>query len=213
MRACETFVFLDDVQMPNRQSYMTRSQMRKAEGAVWLTVPMQWMSYDVILETNAQFRELQTAEAKWPADHLRKLFNWYRKAPHFREVIALLEQIYAHPGTLLAEFNMAAIRSIAGYLGLERRFEISSQLQPEGTSDDRLISLMQKLGGTMYISGKGGTNYQDPEKFAAAGIELQVREYKPVAYPQFNGEFIGGLSIVDALFNCGRDTVNLLSYD
>jgi hypothetical protein len=46
----------------------------------------------------------------------------------------------------------------------------------------------------------------------AAGVELAVRSYVPVAYPQIHGEFIPGLTILDALFHLGKRTNDLLEY-
>ena len=81
------------------------------------------------------------------------------------------------------------------------------------SSDERLIDLVQAVGGGAYLSGAGGQNYQHPEKFAAAGIDLQVREYKPRPYARAQGDFVPGLSILDALFNIGPATVEHLSYE
>jgi hypothetical protein len=125
----------------------------------------------------------------------------------------MLDQAYARPGEKLADFNVRLVRLIAGYLGVKCRFELSSALEPEGCSDDRLISIVRKVRGDVYISGKGGQNYQDPAKFAEAGIELRVHTYCPVPYRQAQGEFVAGLSILDALFNLGPEAASLLVYE
>jgi hypothetical protein len=206
MKACDVFVFLDDAQMPiGRGGYVYRAQIRGESGPMWLTVPVRRHGTEAIAT-------VEPAEPDWQATHLRKLQNQYRKAPFYRAVMELIGPVYAQPSAKLAEFNVRFIRAVAAYLGVEPRFEISSLLGPEGLSDDRLISLVRILGGDTYVSGKGGANYQDPAKFEAAGISLEVRAYAPVPYPQVHGDFIPGLSILDALFNVGSEAANLLHY-
>jgi hypothetical protein len=172
---------------------------------MWLTVPVRWRGPEAIVS-------VEPADPSWQITHLRKLQNRYRKAAFYGPVMALIEPVYGQPAAKLAEFNIRFIRAAAAFLGIEPRFEISSLLQPEGVRDDRNLSLVRMLGGDTYVSGKGGANYQDPAKFEAAGISLEVRAYAPVPYPQVHGDFIPGLSILDALFNVGSEAANLLHY-
>lgn len=204
LAAADVFVFLDDVQFPQGRSYVYRTKVGDARGAVWLSAPVSRSSGSLI-------NEAAFADPDWSATHLRKLRSAYAGAPHFDEVVSLMESVYAEGVDNLAALNMLAVRRIADYLDLDRRFEMSSSVGSEGVSDDRLISIVQRLGGSCYVSGKGGQNYQDPAKFEAAGLELEVRVYEPHPYPQTHfQEFEPGLSIVDALFSLGRDARRLL---
>jgi hypothetical protein len=205
MRHCNVFVFLDDAQMPGGQSYVYRTKIRNGDGDKWLSIPNRSRLGEPI-------REVRFADAKWTSKHVNALRAVYGRCPCFKEVFPSLEPLYLDPGESLAAFNQAMIRTIADYLGMMCRFEVSSQLGPSGTGDDRLIGLARMLGAGVYLSGKGGQNYQDPAKFATAGVELAVRPYVPVAYPQIHGEFVPGLSILDALFHLGKRTNDLLEY-
>jgi len=80
----------------------------------------------------------------------------------------------------------------------------ASSLNVGGKSSDLLIDIVKKLNGSVYLSGRGGANYQDEEKFKASGIELIYSDFAHPVYPQLWGEFIEGLSIIDLLFNCGE---------
>jgi hypothetical protein len=65
------------------------------------------------------------------------------------------------------------------------------------------------LGGSAYLSGRGGANYQDPSKFRDASIELRYTAFANRSYPQVGcAEFVPGLSVVDALFNIGAQSVS-----
>ncbi len=206
MNHCDVFVFLDNVQMPQGRSYVYRTQIRGKSEPRWLSIPTRFHQGDNI-------DQVRFADPDWWRKHGDTLRTVYARSPYFREIWSLLNQAYAEPGEKLADFNVRLVRSIAGYLGLKCRFELSSALEPEGCSDDRLISLVRKVGGDVYISGKGGQNYQDPAKFAEAGIELRVHTYDPVPYRQAQGEFVAGLSILDALFNLGPEAASLLVYE
>jgi hypothetical protein len=137
----------------------------------------------------------------------------YGRSAFFEEVFGLVEPIYSQAGEFLCDFNIQLIKAIKGYLALPGELFLSSQVGSQGEADDRLIALAAKLGGGTYLSGKGGRNYQDPAKFQAAGITLLERVYNPIPYAQLHGGFIGGLSILDALFNLGRGASSLLRYE
>jgi hypothetical protein len=206
MRYSDIFVFTDVHQMPGKQTYVKRTQIRKNDGTTrWLTVPSRYSFGDPIYK-------VRFADSEWPKSHIGILHTTYARCPYFEEVLELLEPLYSEPGESLSEFNQRMIREIANYLGLTCRFEVSSQLQAKGRRDDFHISTAQILGADTYVSGKGGMNYQDPEKFARAGIKLEARCYVPIPYNQIHGKFVGGLSILDALFHLGKRTVDLLEY-
>lgn len=205
MNCCDVFVFLDDAQMPGGQSYVYRTQVRSTNQGQWLSIPTRFRLGDLI-------HDVRFADTRWPTKHLGTLRALYGRSPHFKEVYQMLQPLYEEPGEFLALFNQRFIRVVADYLGLRCRFEVSSHLPCHGFGDDRLISLVQGLAADTYVSGKGGQNYQHPDKFSAAGIKLEVRSYAPVFYQQMQSGFLPGLSILDALFNLGKSSIHVLIY-
>lgn len=205
MASADVFVFLDDCQMPIGRSYVSRVQIRGREGAEWLTVPVQRSEGQAI-------RAVKFADRAWARKHLGTFRANYARCPYYRQVLELLGPMYEDPGDYLAPFNMRLIRAIANYLGLKPRFCLESEIPETGTSTQRLIDLVRFCGGSTYVSGLGGTNYQDPAIFHANGIELDVRRYRPVEYRQIHGEFVPGLSVLDALFHLGPSARTLLRY-
>ena len=205
MASVDLFVFLNDCQMPIGRSYVSRVQVRGREGADWMTVPVQ-------RDEGQPIRAVQFADRTWTRKHLGTLRANYARCPFYNDVMKILRPIYENPGEFLAPFNIRLIRALAGYLGLSPRFHLESDLPGAGTSTQRLIDIVRHLDGTTYVSGAGGTNYQDPEAFLANGIELDIRSYRPMAYRQLQGEFVPGLSMLDALFHLGPDARALLSY-
>ena len=203
--ASDVFVFLDDVQMPKGRSYVYRASIPSGDGTAWLSVPTSG-------ESGGPIDEVRFADPAWGPKHVDRLRSIYRKARAYKQVMALVEPVYASPGELLGEFNIRLIRAIADFLGLAPRWERSSELRPTGTADDRLISLVQLVDGDTYVSGTGGQNYQSEAKFRDAGLTLEVHEYRPVPYPQAGEAFTPGLSMLDALFNLGHGARDVLAY-
>lgn len=207
----DVFVLLDDAEASNSRSYVNRTAVLIQGKSSWLTVPMD-RSEQVI-------NRIRQAERKWSRKHITSLECSYKKAPFFHEYFdGIAETLTRHSGGTLCEVNIELIRLVSSWLGLPARMLASSELGIDATRDDRLIEIVKRVGGSRYLSGKGGSNYQDPEKFRAAGIDLAYTGFSPVPYPQHGaakqgavqqGEdgFVPGLSVVDALFNIGAEGI------
>ncbi|MGO7718794.1 WbqC family protein, partial [Rhizobium johnstonii] len=67
--------------------------------------------------------------------------------------------------------------------------------------------------GTEYVSGPAAKDYVDEEVFKELGIRLTWFDYAVYPkYPQLWGEFVHGVTILDLLFNCCRDSRNHMRY-
>ncbi len=206
MRHCDVFIFLDDAQMPGGQSYVYRTRIRTQSGTRWLSVPTRYHLGDAI-------SQVRFADDRWSRKHLGALRAEYGRSASFKEVWPIVAPLYDDASDSLSDFNQRLIVELARYLGLTCSILRSSELLAPGASDERLIALIQAVGGTRYLSGKGGQNYQDSEKFRIACIDLDVCPYLPKPYHQIHGGFTSGLSVLDSIFNLGKDAARLLTYD
>lgn len=76
---------------------------------------------------------------------------------------------------------------------------------------ERLADLCKQAGGTEYISGPAARGYLDEGVFTDMGLKLTWFEYIGYPeYPQLWGEFSHGVTILDLLFNCGKDSSNYM---
>ncbi|WP_207485313.1 WbqC family protein [Arenibaculum pallidiluteum] len=205
MAQADIFVFLDDVQFPQGRSYVSRTRIHSPNDGTWLSIPVSRGERQLI-------RDVKFADPNWRRRHLQTLRHTYRRAPKFDEAMDLAAEILSLETEYLCEFNIEAVTRLARHLGLSCRLQVSSSYAVDSCRDDRIIELVKAAGGTGYVSGGGGQNYQDPEKFARAGIALHVREYRPRPYQQPGSAFLPGLSIVDALFNLGDGVHEHLRY-
>ncbi|MCB0630895.1 MAG: WbqC family protein [Saprospiraceae bacterium] len=202
----DRMILLDDVAY-SKGSYTARTLIRKLPGqacASYLSVPIKQSP----LGTPVNKIGIDTSR-DWTALHLARLHQVYRQSPYFNEFFPLIEwQLEMVAGyEYLADANIYLIREIADLLSCEAELMRSSSLPFFGKGTDYLIDLIQDQGGAVYVSGSGADKYQDKAAFKKAEIELRYthtyRDLELYRYPQYQGSWLNGLSIIDALMNIG----------
>lgn len=196
----DLYIVLDHVQFVHgtSRSWTHRDMIKTAQGARWLTVGIRKP------KLGTPINEVELAPGTgWIDQNLSLLRENYRKAVGWAEVSPRLEQLYGAGGGLLAEFNLHFLAGILDMLDLKMPMVRSSTLAPEGSKNELLIELLQKVGADRYLSGLGARDYMRPELFQAAGIEVVWQEFTHPVYPQQYDGFTPYLSILDTLLNCG----------
>jgi WbqC-like protein family len=198
----EVFVLLDDVQFPKKGgTWINRVRLLIDDEPAWVTVPVDRSYHGV-----RQVREMRIDEhTPWRRKLLGTIQASYGRAPHKSEVMPLLSELIGNPTDRLAEYNRASIVALADELGLTTEFVLSSSIGVTAQATDRLIELVKAVGGSGYLSGGGAAGYQEDARFPDAGIELVHQRFEPPTYPQLASTTVPGLSVIDALLNCGID--------
>jgi hypothetical protein len=208
VRLADVLVHYDDVQLPQGRSFMSRVQLKSANGVSWLTVPIDHAKSGKLIN------EVILSQAEpWREKHLRTIRHAYAKRPHFDLMFALVEKIYSQPSDHLAEFNITAIEQITEWLGLAPQFMRSSALGVAGASTERLVDLCESVNCDVYITGHGALKYLNHQRFEDHGISVRYMDYRKTPYEQGPGEFTPYVSILDAIANCGERTRDLLCSD
>jgi hypothetical protein len=205
----DLFVFYDDVQYDKR-GWRNRNQIKTAQGKQWLTIPVYSRGNQT---QNIPIHQIRIVwDEPWNESHLKAIVQSYRKAPYFTRYLPLLETFYQRRDEYLADFTVDFTVALARELGNTRtRFMRSSQISGiEGQKTDRLIQVLQAVGGTHYISGPSASDYIEKEKFEAAGITLEYMEYNYPEYPQLYPPFDPQTSILDLLFMTGPEAPNYI---
>lgn len=199
----DVFVALDSVQFSKTGgTWCNRVRVLVNHRPAWLTMPVDRRFHGV-----RTIKEMRIAGTGWRDKLLRTLELAYRRAPYFGEVFPVLEGILGIGAETVAEFNLEGLRRLTGKLRLcPAGIVESSSLRATGEATDLLISIVKHVGGTAYLCGGGAGDYQEDEKFAAAGVELVYQCFAHPTYTQ-RGEagFTPGLSVIDALMQCGFD--------
>ena len=204
----DVFVFLDSVQF-EKQTWQQRNRIRTANGLEWLTVPVFIKG-----RFGQSIRDVVIRTTGFPDKHIRALKQHYGKAPYCGEYLGELEEIIfsARNDPSLARLNIALIRWLSDRLGIPGRFSCASELAAEGERSTRLVSILQALGATRYLSPRGSMDYlrSDRQVFGKAGIPIVVQDYAHPEYRQLYRPFEPGASAIDLLFNEGPGAAEII---
>lgn len=199
----DVFVFHDCVQY-TKQDWRNRNQILVNGKKRWLTIPIQKHA------VTARVNEVEVDQGQaWVRRHGSLLSQAYGQAPFFGEVMDLMGPFLGDQGSAsssksLSVLNQAMTRCLASYLGIKTKLVDSSELDLRGKGTDRLLDILEKLGGNSYLTGPKAKEYIEPEKFKEKGIELAYKDYSGYPeYPQFSKKIDHHVSILDLLFHVG----------
>jgi hypothetical protein len=207
----DLFFLLDDVQFTQGQSkhnWTTRVRILTLSGPLWLSVPVLRKGKGKQLIRDI---EIIKERHRWLRKTFQTLKQSYGKTKHFEEYFSDLERILTRKHDFLADLNVELIKWLVKILGINTKIQRSSDFAVASTSNQRLIDLTKAAGGSVYLSGDGAEAYQLEGEFQKNGITLEKIGFKHPIYKQTQGtEFVPGLSIIDALFNIGAESVHTL---
>jgi hypothetical protein len=134
---------------------------------------------------------------------LKTLVMAYSRAPFFKAVCGLIEDIIMNPDNNIASYNENSIRKVCTYLDIKTDIIISSKIEKNGSlrSQDRVIAVCKSLHTSTYVNAIGGKLLYGSVGFKKNGLELKfLRPHLDrITYKQFRAQFVPGLSIVDLL--------------
>lgn len=197
----DLFVFYNDVQYTSRD-WRSRNKIITPDGEKWLTVPVGQKTHRLICE-------VQMNDKSWQKKHFETIRFAYSKAPFFAKYKEFLEYVYLEKSwDYLFELDQYLIEKIStDYLGITTKFADSRDFHTEGVKHDRLLSLIDSIGGVdCYESGPAAKDYIIPEDYRKKNIDLVWKSYDGYPeYPQLSETFTHTVSILDLLFNVGDD--------
>lgn len=197
--ACsDIFVILDTADF-TKNGIIHRNKIRTKEGWMWLTIPIE-NRYKKVIIKDVQLPN----ETTWWGKHWRLIMGNYGRSKHFDEFKEYFENIYSEKKyKTLQELNEAIIFYLFECFNIHPTIIRSSELKlnPLFAKTDLNLEIVKLVGGDMYISGIGGKEYIEVEKFEKEGIELRFFEFKNHTYPQRWDGFEPYMSAIDLLFN------------
>ncbi|MDR1531903.1 MAG: WbqC family protein [Clostridiales bacterium] len=202
IRIADEFVLYDTVRYVEH-SWINRNKIKANNGLQWLQIPVMTKGkYDQTI------KDAKIAGYKWLKTHPQSIRGSYAKSPYFKEYWDMFESLYCELADekYIANVNRRFIEMICGLLGITTRISYSSELEFGDGKTERLVEICQKLGCNRYISGPAAKDYIIEEVFENVGVELQYMDYSGYPkYPQRFGEFEHGVTVLDLLFNTGKD--------
>jgi len=206
--AVDEFILFDDMQY-TRRDWRNRNQIKTPQGVQWLTVPVR-----VKGKYHQTIRETEIDGTDWAYGHWKTIVQNYRRAPHFLEIAKVFEPLYLQNSySHLSQLNRVLIEAVCDYLDIHTKISSSHDYQIIEGKTERLVDLCIQAGGSKYQTGPSAKGYIDESIFAKRGIGISWFEYNGYPeYPQLWGNFTHGVSILDLLFNCGRDAPQYMKH-
>lgn len=201
MRIADEFVLYDDMQF-TRRDWRNRNKIKTAHGVQWLTIPVE-----VKGKYFQKINETKVSDQNWAEKHRNTIFLHYKNAPFFKDIKYFVEHLYSGvKSDNLSEINYWFLTEIAKWMEIYPHFTFSSDYILKEERTERLVSICKQLGGTDYFTGPAAKEYMNEVKFSESNINLHYFDYSGYQeYSQIYPPFTHEVSILDVLFNTGKD--------
>jgi len=189
-------IFFDNAQY-SKNNLFNRNKIKTPQGDVWLTIPVKYKKGKSINEI-----EIDNS-TNWREKHWKTITCNYSKSLFFDKYIGIFEYFYLNDWRYLSDFTIAMNKKICQMMGIQTKFVISSEIQTDGISNEKLINLCKKVDADVYLSGQGAKVYMNEKLFNESKIKVEYQNFSYPTYKQLWGDFIPNLSVIDYIFNCG----------
>lgn len=208
LHSADIFVLLDTVQF-EKNNVQNRNKVIMTNNPNWLTIA---------LLNHSQKDKIKDIKISWSdkleRKHLETLRRNYLKHPYFDEVFEFLTSLYKKRHERLADFNEEFIRFMADKMGIKTKIIKASELPLSGEAQggtEVTLEICKLLEADIYLSGSGAKAYLDEKKYKEAGIGVEWQKFSHPEYEQLGSkEFIAHLSALDAYFNHGPKTLQII---
>lgn len=204
----DVFVLHDDVQYI-KGGWINRNRILLNGESRMITFPVQKGDYDLPINARNYVDDKQA-----PKDIINLIKQAYAKAPLYRNIFPLIEELLMFEDRNVARFNENLIRRIADYLGLSCKIITSSGMEKDDSlaGEARVLEICKRLGATDYTNPIGGTELYHQGAFQQCGITLRFLEARNERYEQQSDTWVPFLSVIDVLmFNRVEEIHRLLS--
>lgn len=206
--AVDEFIIYDEMQY-TKNDWRNRNKVKSKNGIEWLTIPVKMDSISQKID------ETKVFDKKWFKKHQSTLQTNYAKASCFNETKDFVFGLYekAESKDKLSEINQIFIKGICDYLGINTKISLSTDYNLIDGKTERLVDLCIQTNATNYLSGPSARDYIDESFFKEKNIILEWMNYSNYKeYNQLNPPFEHGVSILDLIFNKGKNSRNFLKY-
>jgi hypothetical protein len=208
INSVDEFIFYDEMQYTERD-WRNRNKIKTPNGLTWLSIPVFAKGSQ---QSGQQIKDTLVSESSWAKKHWGTILQNYKKTPFFSEYKEIFEDLYlGKEESHLCEINYKFVRAINDILGIKTKMTFSTDYKLMDGKTERLLDLTKQAGGTEYISGPAAKDYIDEKLFEDANVKLTWMDYS--GYPEYSQlypPFEHGVSVLDLIFNCGKDAVKYM---
>jgi hypothetical protein len=208
LNAVDIYVMYDDVNFI-KGGWINRNRILMDGSATFINVHMCGAS------PNKLINEVEVSDDKRSRGKtLRTLESCYRKAPYFKNVFPIFENILIQKEKNLAQYLKYSIKKVCEYLNIETRIIVSSKINKNNNlkGQDKILEICKILGANKYYNAIGGKELYSYDIFKKERIKLSFLKMGMIEYKQFDNKFVPNLSIIDVMmFNEPNKIKKMLS--
>jgi hypothetical protein len=187
----DVLIWLDDAQF-SKGSFTNRVQVKLPNGRKWMSIPLKGKG------SFQKISELSAIDAKWISLHRAMLQQSLSEHPYCEEALSVFDAVSNQKA--LIDILISSVEDTAKKLSIlpAKRLK-SSEMDIEGHSWQRVLKLVEAVGGDEYITGHGASSYMNHEAFEAKGVRISYMDYNPAPWPQPHGAFSPYVNILDLI--------------
>ena len=203
VNAVDKFVFYDDVNYI-KSGWINRNRLYLSGAIRYITVP---------LTAASSFEKINRTQVRrgneWSAQMLSVIHQSYAKAPHYRAVANLVEEVLNSHDGYISTLARKSIIAVTNYLEIEKEYCTSSTVyeNQELRGADRVLDICKTENASEYWNLPGGKDLYSSETFKNKGVELKFIDVAITPYQQISSDFQSGLSIIDVLMFNNRELI------
>lgn len=206
--AVDEFIIYDEMQY-TKNDWRNRNKIKTNKGIEWITIPVK------VESISQKICDTKIFDKKWFKKHKTTLQTNYAKASCFNETKDFVFGIYDKLETeeSLSKINCCFIKELCNFLDITTKISLSTDYNLIEGKTDRLVDLCIQANATNYLSGPSAKDYIDVSVFDKKNINLEWMDYSNYkTYNQLNLPFEHGVSILDLIFNEGKNSRNFLKF-
>lgn len=202
----DEFIIYDEMQY-TKNDWRNRNKIKTKNGIQWITIPIR------VESLHQKINETIVSDSNWARKHKATLQTNYGKAKCFNETKEFIFDIYDKVANInnLSKINYYFIKNICQYLEINTKISFSTAYKLNEGKTERLVDLCLQSNANQYLSGPSAKDYIDKSLFDEKKITLEWMDYSGYkAYNQLYTGFEHGVSILDLIFNEGKESKNSL---
>ena len=173
------FVLLDNVKFKTEAWHARTIIKDNTDKIIQLTIPCSKKN-----SLSGNIKDIKIADHRWKIKHLKTIEYIFQKTKYFNETYTIISNILSQKSDYLADYTIPSMIIFLEKLGYskDKIFIQSKEEEIEGTKNDFLINLTKKFDGDEFLSGQGGRNYIDEDKFFENNTSHKFNDFKHPKY-------------------------------
>ena len=141
----------------------------------------------------------------------------YGRSDYWEEIWGDIEtDIFSKEYEYIIDAQMDTISYLKKCFGITTKIVRQSSLDCHemASKSKKIVEKVKKTGANIYLAGNGAKKYLEPDVIEKSGIKLIFQNFFHPQYPQkIDKGFIGNMSSIDMLFNCGKENAKKLFWE